>query len=109
MFSEIVLSCFIIATMSAGIAQAQQVGSAQDGLQFAREACAECHLVDKTVGESPNTDAPTFEAIAKTPGLTSMALAVALQTSHRAMPNIVVKSEDAQNITAYILSLREAD
>ena len=65
MFSEIVLSCFIIATMSAGIAQAQQVGSAQDGLQFAREACAECHLVDKTVGESPNTDAPTFEAIAK--------------------------------------------
>ena len=103
---------FIIAAMiwaMAGSAQAQQVGSAEQGLQLAREACAECHLVEKTAGYSTNADAPTFEAIAKTPGMTSTALTVALQTSHSTMPNIVIKGNDAMNIIAYILSLKESD
>jgi mono/diheme cytochrome c family protein len=103
---------FIIAAIiwaAAGSAQAQQVGSAEEGLQLAREACAECHLVEKTAGYSTNADAPTFEAIAKTPGMTSTALTVALQTSHRTMPNLVIKGDDAMNIIAYILSLKESD
>ncbi|MGZ9087882.1 MAG: c-type cytochrome [Rhodoplanes sp.] len=103
---------FIIAAIiwaTAGSAQAQQVGSAEQGLQLAREACAECHLVEKTAGYSTNADAPTFEAIAKTPGMTSTALTVALQTSHRTMPNLVIKGDDAMNIIAYILSLKESD
>jgi hypothetical protein len=39
--------------------------------------------------------------------MTSAALTVALQTSHRSMPNFVIKGHDAQNIIAYILSLKE--
>ena len=103
---------FIITVMiwaTASSAQAQQVGSAQQGLRLAREACAQCHVVDKVAGRSTNADAPTFEAIAKTRGLTSAALAAALQTSHRTMPNIVIKGDDADNIIAYILSLKESD
>lgn len=101
---------FIIAAWAmAGSAQAQQVGNAQQGLRLAQEACASCHLVVKETGRSTNPDAPTFEAIAKTPGLTSAALVVALQTSHRTMPNIVIKGADMNDIVAYILSLREGD
>ena len=38
--------------------------------------------------------------------MTSAALTVALQTSHRSMPNFIIKGRDAQNIIAYILSLK---
>jgi hypothetical protein len=58
--------------------------------------------VDKVAGRSSNADAPTFEAIAKTPGLSTAALAASLQTSHRTMPNVVIKGDDADNIIAYI-------
>jgi mono/diheme cytochrome c family protein len=102
-----IIAAIIWATSSS--AQAAQVGSAQQGLTFAHEACAQCHLVDKVTGRSTDANAPTFEAIAKTPGLTSAALAATLQTSHRTMPNVVIKGDDADNVIAYILSLKEAD
>jgi mono/diheme cytochrome c family protein len=95
--------------LAAHAQQATQVDSAQQGLRLAREICAQCHLVDKVAGRSTNTNAPTFEIIANTPGPTSAVLAAALQTSHRAMPNIVIKGADANNIIAYILSLKESD
>ncbi len=41
--------------------------------------------------------------------MTSAALTVALQTPHRMMPNLVIKGDDALNIIAYILSLKERD
>ena len=100
--------CFTIAT-TAGSAQAQQSGDAQQGLRLAREACAPCHLVVKEAGRSTNPDAPTFEAIAKTSGLTSAALTLMLQTSHNKMPNIVLKGDDLKDIVAYILSLKESN
>jgi mono/diheme cytochrome c family protein len=88
-------------------AQSQEVGNAEVGLKIAQSACAECHLVVKAQGRSTNPDAPTFEAIARTPGLTRAALAAALQTSHRNMPNFIIKPDDAQNIMTYILSLQD--
>ena len=103
---------FIIAAMiwaTASSAQAAQVGSAQQGFKLARETCAQCHLVDKVAGRSTDANAPTFEAIANTPGLSSAALAAALQTSHRTMPNVVIKGDDINDIIAYILSLKEGD
>jgi len=105
--------CFIFVAMiwaTASSVQSAEVGSvSQQGPALAHEACADCHLVDKGAGRSTDANAPTFEAIAKTPGLTSAALAVALQTSHRTMPNVVIKGDDANNIIAYILSLKESN
>jgi cytochrome c len=102
--------CLIIATTIlavAGGARAQQTGNAEKGLALARDACSECHAVVKTESRSPNANAPTFEAIANTPGMTSMALSAALQTSHRTMPNVVLKGDDMANAIAYILCLKE--
>jgi len=102
----------IVAAMlsaAAGNAQAQEVGSIQQGLKLARQVCSPCHLVVKEAGRSNNPDAPTFETIAKTKGLTGAALTSMLETSHRSMPNIVIKGSDINDITAYILSLKEGD
>ena len=64
-------------------AGAQQFGDAEGGRQLARENCAECHAIDNGTGASANPNAPTFKDLAKTPGMTSAALTVALQTAHR--------------------------
>jgi len=63
-------------------------------------------LVVKSPGLSTNPDAPTFAAIANTKGVTRTALFAMLQTSHKEMPNLVIKGDDAQNIIAYILRAR---
>ena len=93
--------------VAAGSANAQQIGNVQEGRRLAREVCAECHAIDS--GTSTNRNAPTFKDIAKTPGMTSAALTVALQAPHRTMPNLVIKGDTAQNIIAYILSLKESN
>ncbi|MEJ2376099.1 MAG: cytochrome c [Pseudolabrys sp.] len=93
--------------MYVATAQAAQVGSAERGLRIVREQCAECHLLGKEKGLSTNLQASTFAKIANTPGMTAAALRVALSTSHRSMPNIIIKSDDADSIIAYILSLRD--
>ncbi|HXX51572.1 MAG TPA: cytochrome c [Xanthobacteraceae bacterium] len=90
-------------------AQAQAIGSPQQGLKIARAICAECHLVDKVPGRSPNADAPTFEHIANVPGMTSTALIAALRTSHETMPNVIIKGSDMSDLVAYILSLKDAN
>jgi len=87
-------------------AAAQDFGDSQKGLAFAKMICAECHAVEKTVASSPNRDAPPFAAVSATSGMTAMALRTWLQTSHPTMPNIVLKSEDRDNVIAYILSLK---
>jgi mono/diheme cytochrome c family protein len=97
MAKKIFAGLVILLYSAASGAQAQEIGNAEAGLRIAQDACAECHLVVKAVGRSNNPNAPTFEAIARTPGLTRAALAAALQTSHNTMPNFM----------SYILSLKE--
>jgi mono/diheme cytochrome c family protein len=97
---------FIVTVSSAG---AQEVGSVEQGRRLAEEICAQCHLVHKVRGLSTDLNAPRFEDIANSPGMTSAALAKALQTSHQKMPNIVIKDEQADSLIAYILSLKSGD
>ena len=90
-----------------GAAQAQSIGSASQGLKLAQAQCAECHLVEKGSGLSPNPAAPTFEDIANIRGMTSAALTAALRTSHETMPNVIIKGSDLNDVIAYILSMNE--
>jgi mono/diheme cytochrome c family protein len=101
---------FFVTTIiaSAAIGRAAQVGSVEQGSAIARERCAECHLTVKENGRSTNEKAPTFARIANTPGMTAAALRAALNTSHRTMPNLVIKDDDADSIIAYILTLRDS-
>jgi cytochrome c len=87
-------------------AHAENSGNAQKGRQLALSHCSECHAVDAKENSS-NPSAPTFEEIANIQGMTATALLVALRTSHESMPNIVISGRDAENIIAYILSLKQ--
>ncbi|WP_414470964.1 c-type cytochrome [Microvirga sp. M2] len=86
---------------------AQGAGSPRAGHQVAREICASCHAVEPGQYHSPRQQAPSFERIARVPGMTTTALTVALRTSHKTMPNIILEPKELRDVTTYITSLRE--
>jgi mono/diheme cytochrome c family protein len=98
------LTSIIIAAATAASAQAQQLSDWQRGRLLARQVCAECHAVERDQVRSRNARAPSFTAIASTPGMTATALNVFLHTSHRVMPNLILSDEETRGIIAYILS-----
>jgi mono/diheme cytochrome c family protein len=87
-------------------ANAQEIGQPGRGLAAAQRLCAQCHSVQNNAAASPNAGAPPFKAIASVPGMTAIALAAALNTSHREMPNILLEPSEQADIIAYILSLK---
>jgi hypothetical protein len=101
-----VLMACMASVAAVGSAQAQIVEETLKGREFARQICAECHAVEKGQPRSPNGQAPAFETIATTPGMTSLALTAALRTSHRTMPNLIIPDDELRNIIAHVLSLR---
>jgi mono/diheme cytochrome c family protein len=104
-----ILNVAIVLTLIAvpGIAVAAEVGDPQLGLVYAKKVCGECHAVVAGVEASPNIVAPSFGAVANTPGMTDRALVVWLQNSdHATMPNLMIASGDLDNVVAYIMSLR---
>jgi mono/diheme cytochrome c family protein len=104
---RLICSMIVVASaLAGGPVKAQETGQVEKGLALAQRVCAVCHAVDKRQARSPNPAAPRFEQVANVPGMTAMALNVALQTSHRTMPNLVLDSDELSNITAYILSLK---
>jgi mono/diheme cytochrome c family protein len=80
-------------------------GDAAAGKRFAATQCAGCHGVDRSE-HSRNRAAPSFAAIAESPGLTATAIRVWLQSPHPTMPNIKLNDEDKDNVIAYLLSLK---
>jgi mono/diheme cytochrome c family protein len=84
----------------------QQLSDRQKGRVLARQVCAECHAVGRQSSRSPNSEAPSFAAVASTPGMTAMALNVFFQTSHRNMPNLILTVDQRKEIIAYITSLK---
>ena len=86
---------------------AQDLGDKSKGRVFAQAICAECHAIMPSETASPRTDAATFKAIANTPGMTELAIAVWLKTPHKLMPNLIIGNDDMENVIAYIVSLRD--
>jgi cytochrome c len=87
-------------------APAQEVPARMNGAAIAQQICAECHAVEAGQPRSPNGQAPTFQTVAATPGMTAIALTATLRTSHRTMPNIILTDEELKNVIAYVLSLK---
>ena len=88
-------------------AAAQPTGDAKAGLAVANGICAECHAVHRDEAASPHGRAPTFEAVANTRGMTELALRVWFQTPHPSMPNLRLEEKQADDVIAYILSLKK--
>ena len=84
---------------------AQEIGNATRGWKLAIRTCSDCHWV-RHGGKSGSLRAPTLSAIANTKGMSAMALNVALLTSHRSMPNIVLDAQERADIITFILTLK---
>ena len=82
---------------------ARDPGNPQNGQAIAQKSCVACHAGN---GSSPNLKAPPFARLARTSGMTAVALRAALQTSHQTMPNLVLRKGDREDVIAYILSLQ---
>ena len=87
-------------------AMSQEVGDARHGYAFAAAHCTECHAIDPNNAYSPNPGAPSFTSVAQTSGMSGRALAVWLDSSHPTMPNFVLRTEDRDDVVAYIMSLK---
>ena len=84
-----------------------QGGDTKSGLEYAEAVCAECHAVKKGERVSPHERAPAFELVANSRGMTDMALRVWFQSPHPSMPNLVLREKTADDLVAYIMSLRQ--
>ena len=92
----------LLALSSEALAQDADI---EAGAGYAKQVCAACHAVLPNEQISPFAEAPTFQSVADTPGMTELALTVWLQSSHPTMPNIVLEPDDMRNVVAYIRSL----
>lgn len=102
-----IIGILISLFMAPDLLYAQDAGNPKEGLRLSREACATCHAVEADQGRSPREQAPTFMRIAQTPGMTTTALTVALRTSHKTMPNIMLEPRELRDVTTYITSLNK--
>lgn len=83
-----------------------QRGDAALGLAYARQVCSECHAVEASETVSPNASAPSFAELANSPGMTSMALTVWLNSAHEQMPHFIVDPDRADDLSAYLHALK---
>ena len=82
-------------------------GSASRGEAFARTTCARCHGVGSR-GASPTPEAPTFRTLAGRFPIDDLAdiLVEGVERRHPAMPDFRLDPLDADDLTAYLRTLR---
>jgi mono/diheme cytochrome c family protein len=105
----LIVSAVLSTTLGAvTAAPAQDVGDIQQGRQLAVDVCASCHAVRAGETRSHVAAAPSFEVVANTPGMTATALAFWLTAhAHPTMPMIRLSQQEVDDVSAYILSLRD--
>jgi mono/diheme cytochrome c family protein len=98
-----------VVLLSAGNACARDPGDVDRGRALALQSCASCHAIDRSAGLSRDPRAMAFPRLAQIRGMTAVALRAALQTSHKAMPNLVLRKREREDVIAYILSFKDRD
>ena len=103
------LSALLLAAASAlaqpGVQAPTETKETRQGRALAVRVCSICHGI--RLGQaSVAAGAPNFYTVAMTPGMTALALRVALQRPHHSMPDLALTNDELRNVTAYILSLR---
>ena len=87
------------------LAQQDTAGDAASGRRLAESLCSDCHAVGAKAAPALR-NAPDFVAVAQLPSTTALALNAFLRSNHRSMPNFIIPRRDADDIVAYILSLK---
>ena len=89
-------------------------GDPASGRQIATAQCSSCHHVLPMLfsdrGEILPIDKdgpPSFQSVADMTSTTALSLNVFLRSNHKNMPNIMLSEAEADDIIAYILSLKK--
>jgi len=99
------------AALSAGVSRAAAdaapsgSGDGSMGHRLAGEWCRGCHAIEPTAVNT-GKPAPDFVSIANMPSTTELSLKVFLRSNHKSMPNFIIRSNDIDDLVAYILSLK---
>ncbi len=83
-----------------------RIGDPTAGRKLAEAWCLECHATGRKVVDAGRRG-PDFQEIADRASRTALSMHVFLRSNHNEMPNFIVAESDADNIVAYILSLKQ--
>jgi len=82
-------------------------GDIRAGREFAMVHCSECHVVVPRQGSPRRVGGPPdFEDVAGMPGMTRTAILAFLRSPHPTMPDLILSERQADDVIAYIHSLR---
>ena len=87
-------------------------GNPASGRQIATAQCSACHRVlaipfaDGGVPVDKDSP-PSFQSIADLPSTTGISLNVFLHSNHKNMPDLILSKPDANDVIAYVLSLKK--
>ena len=96
-----------VAWSTAALAQSPATdhsGSIDAGRVLAEAWCSECHVIGTKIEASRR--GPDFVDVANRASTTPLSLNVFLRSNHETMPNLIVARGEADDIIAYILSLK---
>ena len=102
----IVIALLLIRLHGASGQTTPHAGSSPVGRHFVEAWCTECHSVERATAGTGQI-APDFTAMAEQPSTTALSLRAFLRSNHKTMPNFIIEPADAEDIIAYILSLRQ--
>ena len=100
--STIAAALFALVLLQAPAALA---ADARNGEELARRWCSACHLVAANQERAP-TVAPPFAIIGRKPGFDARELARSMLAPHPQMPERGLAREQAEDLAAYIATLR---
>jgi mono/diheme cytochrome c family protein len=93
------------ALVTADVVRPALAANASNGKRLAELWCSACHLVTVNQREA-NADAPPFEEIARRQNFSEPGLVTFLLDPHAKMPNMNLSRVEANDIAAYIGTLR---
>ncbi len=98
-------AALFLAISTMGVAAAQDLrGDVARGRHLAEHWCSSCHRM--STGGTGRHGVATFVEVARLPSTTALSLRAFLYTSHADMPNVQLSSAQADDLIAFILSLK---
>jgi mono/diheme cytochrome c family protein len=79
-------------------------GDPASGRIYTIDWCSDCHPAERSA-DNPGL-APDFTSIAALPSTTALSLRAFFQSNHDRMPDFMLNTAEADDIIAYILSLK---
>lgn len=96
------IACLLVFVPS--LATAQDIDR---GRELATRWCANCHVVERSATVGRADGLPTFPAIAAKPTTTADSLRGVMTAAHGRMPDFSLSRREENDLSAYILSLRQ--